>query len=240
MKNEDVAALEELEDGHWWGEERKYRLIRLVERYIPRNSKVLEVGCGNGKILSRLTELDFDCFGVEPSKTGFLNANKLLPGRIFHGTLDDYTNSKTEKEFFDCILLFDVLEHLLNDEEQLISIAKMLKKNGFVIFSVPADPKLWSNLDEEVYHFRRYTKKSLLTLMSSVELQIHQLDYWCSILKVPIKVYRKVLNPSFISNIKKPVPIVNWFLCALIRVERISLFTKIPGVSIFGVVQKSN
>jgi 2-polyprenyl-3-methyl-5-hydroxy-6-metoxy-1,4-benzoquinol methylase len=240
MKNEDVAALEELEDGHWWGEERTHRLLGLVEEFVPTKGRVLEIGCGNGRILSKLQSIGFDCFGIEPTAAGFVKASELLPEKIFHGSLDQYLGSTNSTHGFDCILFFDVLEHMQDDEHQLLASSKLLKNGGFVIFSVPADPKLWSKLDEEVLHFRRYTKNSMRALLSSSELKIKKLHYWCSLLKIPIKIYRKVVNPSFTENIKKPSPLINSLLGSLIKVERLPIFGKQPGVSIFGVGQKSN
>ncbi len=239
MNNEDVAALEELEEGHWWGEERTYRLIDLVEQYVPKKSRILEVGCGTGKILSLLNELDYECQGVEPSYTGYNLANNLSPGRIFNGTLIDFMNVKGKDQKFDCILLFDVLEHLENDQQDLNLIYKLVSQGGYVIFSVPADPALWSKLDEEVFHFRRYTIESISHLIANSGLKIIKITYWCSILKLPIKLYRKILNPSFVTNIKKPNHFINYLLSLVVKTERISWLGKVPGVSLFGVAQKS-
>ncbi len=240
MKNDDVAALEDLETGHWWGEERIVRLAQLVERNVPKRGRILEIGCGTGRILSELDQRSFDCFGVEPSKSGFESASKHLPNKIFNGTLRDYVDSEGSLNNFDCILLFDVLEHLEDDRNDLISIAKLVKPNGLIIFSVPADPKLWSKLDEEVFHFRRYTMRSIEELACSSYLTLQYSTYWCSILKAPIKIYRKMFNPSFTSNIKKPLPAINLLLGILIRFERLPWFGKIPGVSIFGIFHKSS
>ena len=240
MDNEDVAALEELEDGHWWGEERIYRLVELVKGTIPKSSKILEIGCGTGKILSLLEKENFDCFGVEPSQTGFDSSSTLLPNKIFHGTLDQFITFDRGKQHFDCVLLFDVLEHLENDVSELSSISSLISPEGVVIFSVPADPKLWSKLDEEVYHFRRYTIDSLRALGSSSKLELKYSIYWCSILKGLIRLYRRVFNPTFDENIKKPPYLINSLLRQIIRIERLPAFGRISGVSIFGVFQKSN
>jgi SAM-dependent methyltransferase len=240
MKNEDVAALEELEAGHWWGEERANRLVSLVEASVPKNGRVLEVGCGTGKILYELSQRNYKCFGIEPSKSGYSSSNQLLPDRIFNGTLEEYLSTEVTWGEFDCVLLFDVLEHIEDDLNALKSISPLLQSKGLIIFSVPADPKLWSRLDKEVFHFRRYTLVQLKQLASMTDLRLTYSLYWCSILKVPIKIYRRVFNPSFAQNIKKPHPIVNNFLRVLIRIERLDWFGQIPGVSIFGIFHKSN
>ena len=60
------------------------------------------------------------------------------------------------KQKFDSIIYLHVLEHIKNDEQEILNATKRLNKNGFLIIMVPAHQKIYSNLDRAVGHFRRY------------------------------------------------------------------------------------
>ncbi len=56
----------------------------------------------------------------------------------------------------------NVLEHIEDDVEVLRTLRGRMGKNGKIAIHVPAVPFLFSDLDRNVGHFRRYTKKELL------------------------------------------------------------------------------
>ena len=69
--------------------------------------------------------------------------------------------------FFDLVVLLDVIEHIEDDDLFLKTIiASRLRRNGYLLVSVPAYPSLFSNHDTFLGHFRRYEKREFLSLLN--------------------------------------------------------------------------
>ncbi|HAN65328.1 MAG TPA: methyltransferase type 12 [Chitinophagaceae bacterium] len=65
---------------------------------------------------------------------------------------------------YDCILYIDVLEHILNDKEELETASALLKPGGKLLVLAPAHPYLMSPFDIAIGHYRRYTINALREL----------------------------------------------------------------------------
>ena len=94
--------------------------------------KLLEVGCGEGKRLHWISEnLNFQCFGIEPSKKAAALANS-KGVKVIQGTADSLD---FEKNKFDFVVFGFCL--YLCDTSDLFQIAKevdrVLKDNGYII-----------------------------------------------------------------------------------------------------------
>jgi SAM-dependent methyltransferase len=77
---------------------------------------------------------------------------------------------------FDIIGMFDVLEHIEDDERVLAQAHRALKPEGGLIVTVPQHRFLWSRYDEHAHHVRRYeaveiadkvTKAGFRTIMTT-------------------------------------------------------------------------
>ena len=62
---------------------------------------------------------------------------------------------------FDCILYVDVLEHIEHDGDELARAQNHLRPDGHLVVIGPAHQWLFSEFDEAVGHFRRYSRASL-------------------------------------------------------------------------------
>lgn len=62
---------------------------------------------------------------------------------------------------FDAVGLFDVLEHLDNDDLVLRNVFKALMPGGHVFVTAPQHPFLWSSNDAAACHRRRYARGEL-------------------------------------------------------------------------------
>lgn len=108
-------------------------------RYIPENSKVLELGCGTGNILQSLSTLNknYSFVGVDISP-GMVNiARKKLPNVQFFTA--DMTTFHISQQV-DCVIcIFDSINHLTSFSkwQKLFKITYTnLKKNGVFIFDM--------------------------------------------------------------------------------------------------------
>ena len=64
---------------------------------------------------------------------------------------------------FHIVVLLDVIEHVENDMDFLqANVRPKLAEGGMVLISVPAHPYLFSEHDQFLGHYRRYTRRQLL------------------------------------------------------------------------------
>lgn len=62
---------------------------------------------------------------------------------------------------FDTIVCCNVLEHIERDVDALVRLRELLVPGGHLLLFVPADQKLFGTMDEQVGHYRRYSRESL-------------------------------------------------------------------------------
>jgi SAM-dependent methyltransferase len=98
------------------------------------SSRCIDIGFGNGILLSWLIQNGFQADGVEiiPELRHLANLN--FPISTFFSAL-----SSVPSDSYDCALLFDVLEHIPMTEIKafLSEISRILKPSGFLLARVP-------------------------------------------------------------------------------------------------------
>ena len=98
---------------------------------------VLDVGCGNGGLGKILKDngLAKKVVGIEinaeAAKCAGKNIDKVISEDI------ENANLTLEKEYFDLIIFGDVLEHLYNPWKVLNEMKLYLKKEGYILISIP-------------------------------------------------------------------------------------------------------
>lgn len=95
----------------------------------------LSVGCATGTDLRWLEKRGFNAVGLDPER------KFLLEGKT-KGNADNFVEAIGESmplraNFFDLVLLLEVLEHTVSPELVLREIARVLKPNGTLLLSVP-------------------------------------------------------------------------------------------------------
>ncbi|MFM0363707.1 class I SAM-dependent methyltransferase [Paraburkholderia sediminicola] len=154
------AELAALEAGNFWFEARNRLIVWALRRYASDFSSFLEVGCGTGYVLSALaTAFPLACVtGSEIFSTGLSFAASRLPGAGFMQM--DARDIPFSGEF-DAIGMFDVLEHIEEDETVLRSAHTALRPGGHLLLTVPQHQWLWSATDDYACHVRRYAVHDL-------------------------------------------------------------------------------
>ena len=170
------------EEQHWWFRARRRLLRSFIKRagVMPEHS-VLEIGPGSGLNLYTLYPNPKNVSALEPDDQccQFIRSRGDIP--VLQGTLENWPPSWEDKPF-DAIALFDVLEHIENDEDALSSIHQRLKNQGKILLTVPAYQWLWSQHDEINHHYRRYTKKGLVKKLQTQGFRIERATYFNSLL----------------------------------------------------------
>lgn len=102
-------------------------------RRVPKNVRVLDVGCGFGHSLGYHTARGCDVYGVEADENIRRVAEK-FGYKVHVGLFDD---SIYEAEFFDYVTMDQVIEHVTDPLSTLRGVARILKPGGTAILSTP-------------------------------------------------------------------------------------------------------
>lgn len=119
-------------DKHLWPQLAHY--LELVEE----QKAVLDIGCGNGRILNILKDKNIDYVGCDQSSNLIEIAKKKWPDHSF--VVSDLPNlNNLEKKEYDYIFLIAVLHHIPAYKNRLLAlknIREFLKPDGQIIISV--------------------------------------------------------------------------------------------------------
>lgn len=182
-----------LERSHWWFRARLNILESLFRKNIANNFEenlsILNAGVATGATTIMLEkfgtvkslEYNKDCCEFLERNTDIKPVNASLTALPF------------KDKSFDVVCAFDVIEHIEDDVLAIQEIRRVLKDNGKVFLTVPAFMFLWSKHDVINHHFRRYTRKTLSTLVMS-EYKIAFISYYNFFFFIPVAAIRFVLN----------------------------------------------
>lgn len=148
---------------HPWEHARSSFFRRLIADSVDlaQVDRLLDIGAGDGWFAQELlvdlpASTSVTCW--DPFYTSD-DLNAVLPPRI------ERTVLRPDGQF-GCLLLMDVLEHIEHDEAFLAdTVVALLAAGGFLIVSVPAHPRLFSNHDTALGHHRRYRPAEIGSLL---------------------------------------------------------------------------
>jgi 2-polyprenyl-3-methyl-5-hydroxy-6-metoxy-1,4-benzoquinol methylase len=167
----EIAALD-----HFWIRRRFDVLQRLAGSLIRGAREIVDIGCGNGLLQRQIEE----AFGREV--TGFdLNefALKQNLSRISKVCCYDiYQQDAALQGRFDVIFLFDVLEHITDEDRFFKALLFHLAPGGKVVVNVPAGNWAFSVYDEAAGHVRRYSFETLRVAAGRNAIEMTDWSYW--------------------------------------------------------------
>jgi SAM-dependent methyltransferase len=152
----DLEAMSVAKNYHEW----------ILSEFLPfLGCSVAEVGAGTGTVSHLLLKTNINNLkAFEPSQ----NMYPLLQEALRHDSraqaVNDFFGEASTGECFDSVMYVNVLEHIENDAAELSRAYAALNPGGHLLIFVPALPWLYSNLDKQAGHFRRYTKSGLVNL----------------------------------------------------------------------------
>src|SRR3989339_512887 len=112
-------------------------IINKFIKYIK--GSVLEIGCGIGSITQYcIDKCDVTAVDISSEYIGIVKENS-----------------------FDTIVCSNVLEHIRDDIYALKNMNTLLKKDGYLVLLIPAGNALFSDLDKNLGHHRRYSRKDI-------------------------------------------------------------------------------
>ena len=108
---------------------------------VTAQTRVLEIGCGEGGNLLPFVERGCTCVGVDLARYQIENARRFfadVPGheRVEFIYQDIYEAEDTLGQF-DLILMRDVIEHIVDQERFMAFVGRFLRPGGMIFFGFP-------------------------------------------------------------------------------------------------------
>lgn len=130
---------------------------------------VLELGCGAGLVMRNYIERAERVIGVDINDALLARLAKSYPSDKVRTVSVDLRGDWPELAGVnaDVIIALDVLEHFEDDAAFIEKLKRHLSPNGTVVLKVPAQSRLYSEMDKASGHFRRYDDETLRALMDS-------------------------------------------------------------------------
>ena len=227
--------LAEIEDDHFWFVPRNRLLSALAEKHFPSAERILEIGCGNGTVLSALarSETQRHLVGSELHPSGLVVARQRLGNKAELVQMD--ARRIMAEDAFDVIGAYDVIEHIVEDEDVLRSAYRALRTGGGMVISVPQHPWLWSTADEVAYHERRYKRGEMEQKLVKNGFRVVFSTSFCSTL-LPMMIASRFMErrrqksggEQAMSDIEaKPPAVINTILKAVLQAEVSSILAGI-------------
>lgn len=250
-KNMDDSLLEHfnrVEKYHWWWAGRRELLKMLIGNDNPK--RILDVGCGTGETLTFLKSIypRAELYGVDSSSKAVAFSKSRGHKNVIKARAE--TLPFREKDFFDLVLLLDVLEHIKDHQKAIDEAKRVLRKGGKIIITSPGLSFIWSPHDEKQGHQRRYTRREIRTLARNANMNVKFISYFNFFLSPPIiavrllgklKKFRSLTDYDRGFNFDIAFkPFVNSFLKTIFIPEiKLLRFIRYPfGISIVALLEK--
>jgi SAM-dependent methyltransferase len=186
-----------------------------------RRLRILNAGCGSGELCHRLARCGHDVLGIDPEPAYIALAQRhTVVGCTFAvSSIEDYEDLGG----FDCVIATDVLEHIADERAAFSKLIGLTRPGGLVLLTVPAGQWLFGYHDEQLGHFRRYSRSGLRQLVSD-SCDIETLRYFgCSLIPVCLLYSRVLRRPYPVTEARdaRRHPFRAWLLRLALRTDRL-------------------
>jgi SAM-dependent methyltransferase len=223
----------EVEHKHWWFVAYRRIIAGVIASLgLPRDAKILDAGCGNGGNLAMLSQFGEVYASEMDGEAAKRSVDKRIAKAVKHEALPEQCSF--DNNFFDLIVMLDVLEHIKDDGKALGVLRDKLKTGGKLLVAVPAYMFLWSGHDVANHHWRRYTRAGLRRVIASAGFVNGYASYFnvCLFPAAALGRFIKRIKGDGSHDLAMPAPWLNRALTSLFGNE--ALF--IPKISFpFGV-----
>jgi SAM-dependent methyltransferase len=163
---------------HWWFAGRQLVVLGEIDRLeLATPVRVLDVGCGSGRILEQLRDLG-PLAGLDSSADAVQAARERLPeADLREGVAEELPWTSGE---FDLTLALDVVEHTPDDRRTLSELRRVTRPGGRLVITVPAYQALWSDHDVASGHERRYRRRTLRPALRDAGWELERLTAFYS------------------------------------------------------------
>ena len=122
-----------VEDTSFWFRHRNRCIVSVVRRFSP-DATFFDIGGGNGFVARGLMDAGVDCALIEPGIDGALAAHARGVDPVICATLED---AGIRPGSVAAAGMFDVLEHIEDENAALSEVRKLLASGGRLFLTVP-------------------------------------------------------------------------------------------------------
>lgn len=244
---QEYRTMFDLELRLWWYRV-LYEKIKKSLLGMPRNSEILDIGCGTGGIIKYLMDLGFQkTRGIDISPVSIKVCNERgLPAE----SADAFSYLKGLKDSsLDAILFIDSFTYISVEKQNEVikECYRVLRPNGRLILNSAALKVFRGIHDEHVGTVCRLNKKNYRAYSAASGLSITKMHYWPFLLGVPILILRTIQryklknnkNVEWKTDLEMPPHWLNELFYRLTKTEEYFSGLSIFGSSLFGVFVKS-
>lgn len=153
---------------------------KWIKNSAIKNGSYLEIGCGSGIMLKVFSDFGWSVSGIERTSEIAKKAKEKCNNLTIYQSIDIIPS----ENFYDLIILFNVLEHLEDPNYYISKCNKLLSKSGRLIITVPNFSsyqrhifnKNWFHLDPP-RHLFHFTEKSLSILLDKHNMVIENISF---------------------------------------------------------------
>ncbi|MDD5043260.1 MAG: class I SAM-dependent methyltransferase [Patescibacteria group bacterium] len=112
--------------------------LEIFGKYIKAGDKVLDLGCGNGRLYDFLKNKSINYFGVDNSEALINEAKKKYPEIADKFQVGDALDLNFPDNHFDAVMMVAVLNHLPSKElrlQVLNNVKRVLKPDGYLLMT---------------------------------------------------------------------------------------------------------
>lgn len=154
----------------------------IIDAFAPYlGGHAIEIGSGIGTfgalLRPRVDRLDL----VEPSPNLTAVLHEKFSGDAgvtVHGATLEAHIAAMDDACRDAVVLVNVLEHIQDDREALAGLFRVTRPGGHLLLFVPALPFLFSELDRQFGHFRRYRRDDLGAKVADAGFEVRVARYF--------------------------------------------------------------
>ena len=108
--------------------------LQKIYAWTPRCNRLLDVGCDRAALTNEFTRKAKHVYGIDNNSEAIAQGKRYKKINLFvaKGEKIPFKN-----EFFDVVVMGDVLEHVIDEQKTLNEVYRVMKKGGTLVVSVP-------------------------------------------------------------------------------------------------------
>ena len=139
-----------------------------------KSKKILEAGCGTGRILIPLTNKGYNIDGFDLSKGMLTELNK--KDKRIKTKIGDIEKIPYKDNSYDLVYSITVLMHMTKINKAIEELLRVTKKGGYVIFDLPNKESIWTKLSIILNSKKKrsllYSRKDIKKILKGKDFQI--------------------------------------------------------------------